>query len=193
MIEKFLIISLGNPKPYLETFHSAGHLAIKSLQTLLPNQPAWTPQRIGKQKAQISLGPKFMLVQSPTLMNVSGPWVAKTFKELVGDRPERVGFLVLHDDLEGELGHVRIRQWKSSHRGHNGLKSINASLRKEEWPHMHWAKIAIGIGRPEARTSDAVSRYVLRPLQMSEKAALNNEAPPKVVELLQELEMRWSE
>ncbi|KAL1900734.1 hypothetical protein Cpir12675_000871 [Ceratocystis pirilliformis] len=192
MIEKVLVVSLGNPKPYLETFHSAGHLAIQSVQRLIPGQPMWSSQRIGKQKAQVSMGQKFLLIQSPTLMNVSGGWMAKTFKEVVGTETNKVGFVVLHDDLEGGLGDVRIRSWKSSHRGHNGLKSINSYLRKEEFPNSYWARIAIGIGRPEKRTSDAVSRYVLRPLQQNEKQALNEEAPPQVIQLLKDLEEKWA-
>ncbi|KAL5606729.1 hypothetical protein BROUX41_003123 [Berkeleyomyces rouxiae] len=193
MIEKVLIVSLGNPKPYLETFHSAGHLAIQTLQRLIPGQPTWSARRIGKQRALVSMGPRFILAQSPTLMNVSGVWVSKTFKEVVGAEPHKVGFVVLHDDLEVDLGAVRIRTWKSSHKGHNGIKSINYHLRKDEFPNTHWARIAIGIGRPEKRTTEAVSRYVLRPLDQAEKHVLNEEAPPRVIQLLDELAAKWNQ
>ncbi len=149
---RFLVVSLGNPGALYETLHSAGHLALDSLQSqLASSQPAFTTQRVGKKKARASLGPKYMLAQSPTLMNVSGPWASAAWKSVLADKglsPADVGLVVVHDDLEEDMGVVKIRKWDTSHRGHNGMKSVKNSLRHADWREARWARISVGIGRP---------------------------------------------
>ncbi|KAG7289344.1 hypothetical protein NEMBOFW57_005711 [Staphylotrichum longicolle] len=192
-LRRILVISLGNPGEYFNTWHSAGHMVLGSLQRQLgPQQPAFSKQRIGKQNAQASLGSRYSLLQSPTYMNVSGPWVAAAYKELVtqgGLAPSEAGVVLVHDDLEEELGVVKIRDWSRSHRGHNGIKSVNGSLKAN--PAGKWARISIGIGRPQGRDKEAVSDFVLSKVSGSGKGTLEGSATRGVLQALIELEEKW--
>ncbi|GKT46192.1 putative permease [Colletotrichum spaethianum] len=188
---RFLLISLGNPEPYYNTLHSAGHHALNHLQKLLgPSQPAFHRGRFGGSSCLASIGPKYAMIQSPAIMNVSGKWVAKAWKETLGTRdPADLSLILVHDDLEEELGFVKTRKWKSSHRGHNGVKSVNACLRQADYPGSEWARICIGIGRPEEREKATVSNYVLKPMSRHQWSALEANAGSGALECL----LAWEE
>lgn len=197
----FLVVSLGNPAPYADSLHSAGHIALQSLQQQLHrepnhNQPAFTSERIAKKATQASRGPTYTLVQCPTLMNVSGPWVAKAWREIVAETKEQypdrpLGLVVVHDDLEEDMCVVKVRKWDRSHRGHNGLKSIMATIRPADFKDSKWAKISVGIGRPEGRDHGTVSDYVLRPLSKFQKSTLVEKTASPVLAALEEIETAW--
>jgi PTH1 family peptidyl-tRNA hydrolase len=105
-------------------------------------------------------------------------------------KQEDLALIVVHDELEASLGQVRSRSWMSSARGHNGLKSIRASLKHTEYanPLTNWQRIAIGIGRPEERDPGSVARYVLRPMTTQQKVILGGQVARLVVDKLVELE-----
>ncbi|KAK0652428.1 peptidyl-tRNA hydrolase [Cercophora newfieldiana] len=192
-IRRFLVVSLGNPGEYRETFHSVGHLALESLQRKLASeQPTFTSERHGKKAVLTSIGPKYTLLQSPTLMNITGPWLAKAYKEYIADSgltPAELGLILVHDDLEEELGVVKIRQWSRSHRGHNGVKSAMASLRPE--PESKWARISVGIGRPTERDRSTVSDFVLSKIPRHAKGIIDEKASRGLYDALVELERKW--
>jgi len=108
-------------------------------------------------------------------MNVSGPAVKKAYAKWkvengIADGEGRL--VIVHDELERELGSVSVRtDHKASARGHNGLKSVMASM-----PHEKFIRIGVGIGRPASRERDAVSNYVLRKTKPNEVAALEGAA-----------------
>ncbi|KAI0884115.1 peptidyl-tRNA hydrolase [Annulohypoxylon maeteangense] len=193
---RFLIVSLGNQAPYYDCLHSAGHFALASLQRLLgPSQPSFTPERYGGQKCLASTDYKYTLVQSPTQMNVSGPWFAKTWREMLQRhqlQPANLSLVLVHDDLEEEPGRVRIRDWKASHRGHNGIKDINRVIKPASFNGARWSRISVGIGRPVHRDQNAVSSYVLRKLNRSERDMMEEEVGPSVLECLHKLEEKWA-
>lgn len=196
VISRFLVISLGNPAPHTQTFHSAGHMVLNALQRLIPaEQPPFSAQRYGKKSVLASAGSKYTLLQSPTLMNVSGPWVAAAWKGMLAEHAltaPQLPLVLVHDDLEEDLGVVKIRQWKSSHRGHNGIKSAHASLRLTEYKDSRWARISVGIGRPDARDRMTVSNYVLKNVSKWERSTLEDRAAPAVFDALMELEQKWT-
>ncbi|EMR67451.1 hypothetical protein MGN70_002579 [Eutypa lata] len=198
----FLVISLGNTGRYFETLHSAGHFALLSLQKAIvcgpspESQPPFAPQQLGKQKCKGSSGNKYTLLQSPTLMNVSGRFVAnawadalKSNKEL--QQPRDMCLVVVHDDLEEDFGAVGVRKWKASHRGHNGIKSINSALNMNSFPGARWSRIWVGIDRPESRREDVVSNYVLSRLSAHQKGIIDSQVGLKVLACLEQLEMNW--
>jgi len=193
---RFLVLSLGNPGRYYDTLHSAGHAALNSVQKELHgSQPAFTTQRYGARASQASMGSRYFLIQSPTLMNVSGPWVARTWKDVLEEKnlvPSQLCLVLVHDDLEEELGVVKFRKWHQSHRGHNGVKSVNASLRAQNFEGSRWARISIGIGRPDERDRTTISDYVLQPLNRHQKTVLQR-VGPSVVDCLSRLETQWGE
>jgi PTH1 family peptidyl-tRNA hydrolase len=192
-LRRILVISLGNPGEYRNTYHSAGHVVLEALQRQISrDQPSFAAQRIGKQSTLASIGPRYSLLQSPAVMNVSGPWVAKAYKEQLAERglaPSEVGVVLVHDDLEEELGVVKVRDWKRSHRGHNGIKSVNGALQAH--PAGKWARISVGIGRPEARDKASVSDFVLAKMPRSARDVLEGTGSRGVLQALMDLEAKW--
>jgi len=193
-IRRLLIVSLGNPGSYRETYHSIGHLTLESFQKQLgsEHQPAFASERHGKKAVLASDGPKYTLLQSPTLMNVTGPWLAKAYKEYLTQQslsPEEVGLVLVHDDLEEELGVIKVRQWGRSHRGHNGVKSVLASLPPNQ--EVHWARVSVGIGRPEERDKSTVSDYVLSKISRHAKSVIEQRASQGLLNALVQLENKW--
>jgi len=193
--QRFLVLSLGNPGPYYETLHSAGHLALNALQKQLEgSQPPFRSARHGSKACLSSIGHKYHLLQSPTMMNASGPWVASAWKQALADSGNmcrNLGLVLVHDDLEEHLGVVKLRKWDKSHRGHNGIKSVNGSLRQSDFEDSKWARISIGIGRPAGRDTLTVSNHVLRPLSKYQKSAIQDQAGPALLESLLRLEAQW--
>jgi PTH1 family peptidyl-tRNA hydrolase len=131
-------------------------------------------------------------------MNVSGPWLVRAWKDVLAENQQDTGagsntaLVIVHDDLEEDLGVVKIREWSRSHRGHNGVKSVNASIRPADFKDARMARISVGIGRPEGRDKTMVSDYVLRKMSRFEKSVLEEKAAPRVLEALMELETRWA-
>lgn len=127
-------------------------------------------------------------------MNVSGPWVARAWREALdtqGVGPEDLALVLVHDDLEEDLGVVKIRKWERSHRGHNGVKSVGASLRPADYAGRKWARVSVGIGRPDGRDRSTVSDYVLREVSETERKVIDEKAALGVLEALLELERKW--
>lgn len=184
-IRPMFVASLGNTAPYENTLHSAGHVLIRSIHTLLCTQQQQQPQfSRSKPLANgfVSVGPNFTLWQSPTYMNVSGPPLAKAWRTylstLSSDFDRRLARLVvLHDELESPLGRVKVKTGGigggSSVKGHKGLKSVVEHLgvgTKE------LVRVGVGIGRPASREPEDVSRFVLRKMNLKEIEAVTEAA-----------------
>ena len=88
--------------------------------------------------------------------------------------------VVLHDELEAELGKIRVRQGGSA-KGHNGLKSVATHL---QGGMNGFVRIGVGIGRPQSRDPDVVSDYVLRGMTEREIEKVRAAAPAVAKELL---------
>jgi PTH1 family peptidyl-tRNA hydrolase len=120
------------------------------------------------------------LWQSPVLMNISGRAVSTAWKTWRQGKQAQIAkssppgsaapvpqLVIVHDELEAALGEVKVRKQDASAKGHNGLKSIQASMPGEKY----W-RIGVGIGRPESRDPDQVARYVLRKMTYPEEAMI---------------------
>jgi len=134
----FMIVGLGNPgDKYRETRHNVGFVAVDHLAEGLGI-------KLDRAKFHALVGEgrigdvRVLFMKPETYMNNSGVAVgeAASFYKLP---PERI--LVLHDEISFEPGVIRIRR-KGSAGGHNGLKSIIASLGSEDFP-----RIKIGVGK----------------------------------------------
>lgn len=145
---QWMVVGLGNPgAQYKGTRHNVGFAVID----LLAEQLGIKVSR-GKNKALVGAGPiggvSIALVKPMTYMNLSGQSVAPLMRSY-GLKPDRV--LVVADDLDLTLGKLRLRA-KGSAGGHNGHKSLIASLQTQEYP-----RIKIGIGSVDkAQTIDHV-------------------------------------
>jgi peptidyl-tRNA hydrolase, PTH1 family len=144
----WLIVGLGNPtEKYAETRHNLGFMLID----LLAKKANTTVKReecralIGRAEIENEI---VELVKPQTYMNLSGESVSG----LLGKR-EEAKIIVITDDLALPFGKIRIRP-KGSDGGHNGLKSIIACLRSQEF-----IRLRIGI-QPEHPINDN-KRFVL--------------------------------
>ena len=99
---------------------------------------------------------------------MSGPAVSKAWKAFLAKLPpeerRQARLVVVHDELELELGKVKVREGTSV-KGHNGLKSIAAAMGGVKG----WWRLGVGIGRPDSREQGDVSGYVLREMTRVER------------------------
>ena len=135
----WLIVFLGNPGPkYACTRHNAGFMAGDALAKKLGVSINKLRFRALTAAAEIN-GEKVLLMKPQTFMNLSGEAVGQAAR-FYKIPPERV--LVVSDEISLPLGKLRVRP-KGSAGGHNGLKSIIASLGSDAFP-----RIRIGVGAP---------------------------------------------
>lgn len=181
---RLLVASIGNPKPYHSTRHSAGHHLLQALQSHLGLAPL-TKAKTGLVSSGSDAGrPQFTLWQSTSSMNVSGKnllqaW--KMFSSSQADAEDAVtGLVVLHDELESAPGVLKLRRGDGSAKGHNGLKSIQNSFKTagvlDQLGDKRYIRVGIGIGRPESRDKGDVSAYVLGQLTGREKRIIEARA-----------------
>lgn len=135
----WLIVFLGNPGPkYACTRHNAGFMAGDALAKKLGVSIDRLRFRALTAAAEIN-GEKVLLMKPQTFMNLSGEAVSEAAR-FYKIPPEHV--LVVSDEISLPLGKLRVRP-KGSAGGHNGLKSIIASLGSDAFP-----RIRIGVGAP---------------------------------------------
>jgi PTH1 family peptidyl-tRNA hydrolase len=156
-----LIVGLGNPgKAYARTRHNVGMWVIEGAAA------QWSIRLIARGTAQRGsgrLGGELIeLAGLLDWMNVSGPPLQDLLQE-VKLTPDDL--IVVHDDLDLELGRLRIKQ-AGGHGGHNGVKSIVESIGTP-----HFVRVKIGIGRPAPGQDPA--EYVLEPFTDQEIDVLN--------------------
>lgn len=134
----FILVGLGNPgREYEKTRHNAGFCALDYFAGTI----GASVDR-AKFSALVGVGRigdiSALLMKPTTFMNLSGKAIAEA-ANFYKIPPERI--LVLHDEISFAPGVIRIRK-KGSAGGHNGLKSIIASLGSENFP-----RIKIGVGQ----------------------------------------------
>jgi PTH1 family peptidyl-tRNA hydrolase len=153
-----LIVGLGNPGAQYEwTRHNLGFMLVDLLAREHTAQVKRLECRALVGKALIE-GERVELVKPQTFMNLSGDAVSCLLS-----KPERTdkSLIVISDDLALPFGTIRLRP-RGSAGGHNGLKSIIAALKTEEF-----MRLRIGI-RPEHPLSDT-KRYVLEEFPKRER------------------------
>ena len=157
-----LVVGLGNPgDDYEGTRHNVGANVIAVLADrhggLLRRSKELALScevRIGGQRVALAL--------PQTFMNESGQSVRKLTHRHGVDDPARI--VVVHDELDLPVGGLRVKAGGGM-AGHNGLKSITAHLKTQDY-----LRIRIGVGRPPGRQSGA--DYVLRRPGKAEAAEL---------------------
>lgn len=164
-----IVVGLGNPGlKYEFTRHNIGFRIVDSLAQDIEIEF----KKVKSYYSLISRGMinnhKVMLVKPQTFMNLSGRAVSKvvsyykiSFRDL----------LIVYDDLNLELGQVRIRK-KGSAGGHKGMESIMQYLNSEDVP-----RLRIGIGNPAVNFNFNCVSYVL--------SNFNNEEKDKIREVIQ--------
>ena len=156
----FLIVGLGNPGAEYEwTRHNVGFMLVDRLARESGREIKRAECRSLVGFADVD-GRRVELAKPQTYMNLSGESVAclarKRELKPSGD------LIVVSDDLALPFGTIRLRP-RGSAGGHNGLKSIIAQLRTEEF-----ARLRVGI-RPAHPLSDTRS-FVLERFPQSARA-----------------------
>ena len=164
-----LIVGLGNPGiEYQFTPHNAGFLAIDRIAERCGVVVANRRSKALTASAQIA-GRRILLAKPETFMNLSGLSVGALVRELEIDAQR--GMIVLYDEVALPLGSIRVRE-RGSAGGHNGVKSISATLGTEEW-----LRIRIGIAPEEPMAAESARQrrkdYVLTPFRKAELGTLD--------------------
>ena len=150
-----MIVGLGNPgAKYALTRHNVGFQCIDRFARRHAISGGRVQNRAMTIDAWIKRGDeraKVIFVKPMTYMNASGESVAPLARYY---HVEPADILVIHDDLDLDMGKLRLRRDGSSG-GQNGIKSIAQQLGTQEF---HRAKV--GIGRPPGRMDPAA--YVLQ-------------------------------
>ena len=158
-----LVVGLGNPgEEYVGTRHNVGFEVLEILARRNA-APLAHDRRLAARVGRGTVGGEpTLLVQPMSFMNLSGPVVARIVRER---ELSLADVLVIVDDYHLPVAALRLRE-KGSAGGHNGLKSLIASLGTDEFP-----RVRIGIG--EAPPSGAVD-FVLTRFKPSEKGAMRD-------------------
>jgi PTH1 family peptidyl-tRNA hydrolase len=150
----WLIVGLGNPgREYAGTPHNIGFEVAGRLAE------RWElPKPRSRYRGLITDGrtgpgaPRVAVLLPQTYMNEAGRSVGPARGELQTPLDRIV---VLHDEIDLPFGEIRPRLGGGL-AGHNGLKSLKASLGS---PDFH--RVRIGVGRPPTTDPDRVAAYVL--------------------------------
>ncbi len=111
-------------------------------------------------------GEDLIFAKPQTFMNLSGQAVEELVSQ-IGLKPSDLhNFLLIHDDLDLDVGRVRVKA-RGGAGGHNGVLSIIESLGTDQF-----ARLKIGIGRPPVGMEAA--EYVLRPPRGEDRALLHD-------------------
>ncbi len=116
-----------------------------------------------------ALGRDLTLIKPQTYMNRSGAVLA-SLRGVSGFDPAQ-DLLVMTDDFALPLGKFRLRGAGSAG-GHNGLKSIEGSLRRQDY-----ARLRIGIGPLPTGTRDTAD-FVLEQFPREERAVIDDLLEP---------------
>ncbi len=149
----YLVAGLGNPGArYRDTRHNLGRRAVELIADELGG--SWRSRWNGRVSELREGDERLALLVPETFMNESGRSVAPALR-FYKLPPERL--VVVHDELDLELGDVRAKQGGGL-AGHNGLRSLAEDLGTQDF-----LRVRIGIGRPERGDRRPVADWVLQP------------------------------
>lgn len=157
-----LIVGLGNKgSSYNNTRHNVGFMVIDNY--IEKKQYTEFKEKLNGQMLETIISDEKIIFLKPQLfMNLSGEVVRKYvnfYKIHIND------ILIIHDDLDLELGKYKLKETGSSG-GHNGLKNIEENLKTQ-----NYKRLKIGISNNKTLgTKD----YVLGHFSKEEKEILHN-------------------
>ena len=150
----WLIVGLGNPgAAYDGTPHNIGFEVAERLRTRWDLGKPKSKYRglITDGRAGVG-GPRVAILTPQTFMNEAGKSVGPARGEL---RVEPDHVIVVHDEIDLPFADVRTRLGGGL-AGHNGLKSIKASLGTADFQ-----RVRVGVGRPPTTDPELVAAFVL--------------------------------
>jgi PTH1 family peptidyl-tRNA hydrolase len=152
----WLIVGLGNPgAEYKGSPHNIGFEVAERLNRRWDLGKPRSRYRGLLTEGRIEIGParpRVAILMPQTYMNEAGKSVGPARGEL---RVDLDHVLVIHDEIDLPFGDIRARLGGGL-AGHNGLKSLRASLGSPDF-----RRVRIGVGRPPTTDPDRVAAYVL--------------------------------
>jgi PTH1 family peptidyl-tRNA hydrolase len=171
----YVIVGLGNPgRKYDATRHNVGFNVIDMLSEKLDIKVDKLKYKSLNGEGRYK-GEKIVLVKPQTFMNLSGQSVVGIVNYF--DVPMEK-LIVIYDDIDTELGKIRIRK-KGSSGSHNGMKNIIYLLGKDDFP-----RVRIGVGKP---VNMNLADYVLSRFKKEEMIDVINgleKARDSIIEIL---------
>jgi peptidyl-tRNA hydrolase, PTH1 family len=159
-----LIVGLGNPGSRYEwTRHNCGFLVVDELARRAGKDIKIREAQALTAKVEPG-GVSAVLVKPQTFMNLSGGSVAALVSRYEVKSSQDV--LVISDELALPFGQIRLRR-SGTAGGHNGLRSVIASLGTEDFP-----RLRVGIA-PDHQISDGAA-FVLAEFTRREREALSD-------------------
>lgn len=147
-----LLCSIGNPQArFAFTRHNAGHIMLDVYKTAM-RFPDFTQDP--SIRGLTSVQGEITLFHSNVYMNRSGVAIAQAYTQFKAQKPDGL-LCVIHDDLEAKAGTVKLKL-AGQGRGHRGIRSCINHLGTDKF-----ARISIGISRPDSRDPEVVSDWVL--------------------------------
>lgn len=155
-------VGLGNPgSKYVDTRHNVGFMA---LDRFAQEHGLAIAKKQGRAEIGEGIvnGHKVVLIKPLTYMNLSGEAVQAYMQYYKADPSDMI---VLYDDLDTEMGRIRLR-YQGSAGGHNGIKSIIQHVGSQQFN-----RIRMGISRPPA--GHDIAHYVLSPFPKTQAELLD--------------------
>ena len=154
-----LIVGLGNKgNEYNNTRHNVGFMVVDNY--INKNNLTLKSKLDGLYAETVINGEKVIFLKPQNYINLSGDVINKYIKYFKIDIKD---ILVIHDDMDLEIGTFKIR-YKGGSARHNGLKNIEANLKTNEYK-----RIKIGISKNNIDKVD----YVLGKFSSIELSKLN--------------------
>ena len=148
----WLVVGLGNPGPaYAGHRHNVGCLVVDELARRAGSRFS-VAKGLRAETAEARLGlpgveaPRLLLAKSRTFMNETGSAVSRLLNYYKLELDQMV---VVHDEIDIDPGQLRVK-FGGGDNGHNGLRSIRASLGSGEF-----YRVRVGVGRPPGRQDPA--------------------------------------
>jgi peptidyl-tRNA hydrolase, PTH1 family len=148
----WLVVGLGNPGPaYAGHRHNVGCLVVDELARRAGSRFS-VAKGLSAETAEARLGlpgvaaPRLLLAKSRTFMNETGGAVSRLLNYYKVELDQMV---VVHDEIDIDPGQLRVK-FGGGDNGHNGLRSIRASLGSGEF-----YRVRVGVGRPPGRQDPA--------------------------------------
>lgn len=166
----WLVVGLGNPGPeYAQSRHNVGFLALDVLVSRWGLSKSAFRHKFGSELLQAEWrGHKLQLQKPMEYMNVSGGPIQRAMAFF---RIELDHVIVVHDDIDLELGRVKVKKG-GGHGGHNGLRSISQAIGPD------YVRVRGGVGRPGGSSggkNDRVVGHVLGAFSRAEQITLGQE------------------
>ncbi|MBI4119013.1 MAG: aminoacyl-tRNA hydrolase [Parcubacteria group bacterium] len=161
-----IIVGLGNPgEKYAKTRHNTGEFYLTKLRNI------WSEKDFTESKTALWLETKVeknkvFLIFPTGFMNNSGESLKKTLAALKL-KPKPADILVVHDDLDIELGRLKMSLARSS-AGHRGVESVIKMLKTNKF----W-RLRIGIAPKKKPDGKKLIDFILKKFSPAEERILN--------------------